>query len=248
MRATPNVYGPIAFQLAPQALAECPDVAVCLRSASSVGFDRDGEALSSLAQMNEVFAHPVAAGFPYASFTRYGDSLREAFPAPAEARTPALSCTVQRAASPGPGVLSFEHLVVIWADPITVGDTSLVDLVRAAVEEVGIKVPVHPRSMSGERRQVLGDLAMILGDRPLPLQLLGSHVHASPATRAWAHELLDRGNAWLWDRYAQYLIEGTLQPLAPERSLSAQIPAGQPARPSARPTHIAELLDRFKVQ
>ena len=204
------------LQLAPQALAECVDVAVCLRSASSIGFDRDAEALSTLTQMNEVFSHPVAAGFPISSFTRYGDSLREAFPAPAEARTPEVSSSVQRAVSPGPGVLSFEHLVVIWVDPISVGDASLLDAVRRAVEEAGIKVPVHARSMTGERCQVLGDLAVILGDRPMPLQLLSGDAHASPATRAWAHDLLGRDLQWMWERYAQYLIEGTLQLLAPD--------------------------------
>ena len=80
MRSTPNVYGPIAFQLAPKALSECSDVAVCLRSASSVGFDRDSEALTTPAEVSKVFVHPAAVGFPRSSFTRYGDSLREAFP------------------------------------------------------------------------------------------------------------------------------------------------------------------------
>jgi hypothetical protein len=44
--AVPNPFGPILFQIKPEALYEATDVAICLRSAGRPGFNRENEALT----------------------------------------------------------------------------------------------------------------------------------------------------------------------------------------------------------
>ncbi len=60
------------------------------------------------------------------------------------------------------------------------------------------------------RRQVMSDLVHVLSGGELPLRLLASRVDVAPETREWAMSLIDRGQPWQFDRYARYLIDGTL--------------------------------------
>jgi hypothetical protein len=246
MRATPCVYGPIALQFAPRALAGADDVAICLRSAAARGFDRVGEALAGVEDVERLYSHPVEAGFPYSSFVKHGDSLREAFPFSAEARRPEVSCTVAHARGAGPEAISLDALVVIWVDRMVVGGRPLVDEVRETVAAFGLATPVHERSTATERRIVQQDIADQLRDGFLQLKLLPSRRGVATETAEWSFGVMEAGLDWLWERYAQYLIEGTLKSMGPTPTSTVRMAA--PSRPASRPVRIAEVLDRFKEQ
>jgi len=53
----PTVYGPIHFVFKPEALLEAQDVAVALRSAGSLGFDRERESLATVEEIERIFAY-----------------------------------------------------------------------------------------------------------------------------------------------------------------------------------------------
>ena len=148
MRAVPNVYGPITLQFAPAALAEASDVAICLRSASSRGFDRDAESLRTADEVEQLFDFPVEIGFPRTADVKYGDSLRSSFPFAKDARRPEISC------SRASGAVSFQALVVVWVDPIDVDGAPLGERVQGAVDAAGLDAVVRERSMM--RRATFG--------------------------------------------------------------------------------------------
>jgi hypothetical protein len=249
--ALPNPYGPIVLQLAPGALGEATDVAVCLRSAGATGFDRIQEALTKAEEVDRAFVHPRGAGFPYSGYPRYGDTLQAAFPEK-EARSLEISCTVGRAPRPGPGAMSFDRLVAVWVDPIAVAGSQLIDLVREALATAGLATPIHERWMESDRRIVLDDIIGVVSHGRVALRALPGRHGIAQQTRVWAGKLLDRELDWLWDRYSRYLLEGTLGPMGGD----AQLPPGgdalspiriRPSPPShSGPVHIAEVLDRLQ--
>jgi hypothetical protein len=108
--------------------------------------------------------------------------------------------------------ISLKELVAVWVDPISIRGGQLVDTVRSAVASSGWPRPVKERYISSERREVLGDIVRYLTDRTGPprLRLLLGRADVSEWTREWAAALLGRDLEWLFDRYAEYLLDGTL--------------------------------------
>lgn len=217
-RATPNPYGPIALQIHPAALLRARTVALCLRSAGATGFSRADESLSDPVRVEDLYRYPAAAGFPRSAYTRYGDALAVAFGLPAEsAHAAELSVDLAN------GLLPANQIIVAWVDPVPIGnDEWLVDRVRALVAAAGWQIPVQERCIGDVRREVYVDLCRILSERPWQLRLVAGRADATPATRAWATELLAAGLAWQFDRFAGYLYEGTLTPLVIERARAAR--------------------------
>ena len=206
--ATPNAYGPIAMQIRPDALLHATDVAVCLRSAGAAGFDREAESLDTTEDVDRIFRYPIDAGFPRSSSTRFGETLRAAFPGRAcELTSCEVSCTISE------GLAPIGATVVVWVDPIDVPGARLVDLVRdqAAAAELG--TIVRERTMIAERRTVIQEVSDLLSVEQLPLRLVAGRHDLSAATRAWAAELVERGLGWQFERYSRYLVVGTLEPI-----------------------------------
>ena len=239
-RAVPNVYGPIALQFAPGALFEATDVAICLRSASSRGFDREAESLRTADEVEQLFDFPLEVGFPRTTDIKYGDSLCSSFSFAKDARRPEISCSTTS------GAVSFRDLVVIWVDPVEVGRVSLKDRVTRAVDAAGLDVKVHERSMMSERRSVLADVVNELGHGFVPLKLLPGRHGVSIGTRDWVDGVRELELDWLWDRYAQYLIDGTLNAMSGSRAPTAYVEQRRPSAP--RPTRVAEILHGLQEQ
>lgn len=78
-RAVPNPYGPIVLQIRPEALLEATDVAIALRSAGAHDFDRVGESLGTIEEIDRIYRHPIGVGFPLSVDTRFGEELQHAF-------------------------------------------------------------------------------------------------------------------------------------------------------------------------
>lgn len=206
-RAVPNPYGPIALQLRPEALLAATDVAVSLRSAGAHDFDRTGESLSTVDEVDRIYRHPVISGFPLSADTRFGEELREAFKGtPIEAKSAELSVTV-----PGE-MVPLSHVSMLRVEPFDIGNVSLERLVSALVREFGLDLMVRPRLM-GERGAVWEDIVRFLSDGPVPLIGLMNRADAHPATQSWMRSIEERRLAWQFDRFASYLYEGTLAPI-----------------------------------
>lgn len=202
-RSVPNPYGPIALQLRPTALLEAGDAAICLRSAGASDFDRDVESLADPDDVDRLFAHPPEAGVFKAMEPLFGERLREAFaPRYPYATSPEASLSVPS------GHLGFGYLVAVWVDPVIVGDRSLLGAVR---ERIDPAVPVLPRWLDDDRRLVYDDVQRVLTEGMPPLlRLLRGRGDVSPVTREWAEAVSDLSLDWQFERFAQYLAEGTL--------------------------------------
>jgi hypothetical protein len=205
-RSVPNPYGPIALQLRPTALLEANDVAISLRSAGASDFDRDVESLADPADVDRLFAHPPYAA-PFAAMEPlFGERLRDAFaPRHPNATSPEASLSIPA------GQLGWGYLVAVWVDPVIVGDRTLLGAVR---ERMGSTVPVMPRWLDDDRRLVYDDLQRILADGMMPLlPLVRGRADVSPVTREWAAAASELGLDWQFERFARYLVEGTINEL-----------------------------------
>lgn len=203
-RAVPNPYGPIAMLLAPQDLEGALDVAISLRSAGASDFDRVRESLGTIDEVDRLFRYPADSGPLASHIVRSGAQLIEAFPDRPQAITPELSCTYRD------GIAPLAHATVVLVDPIAIRGVPLRQHVEDACVAAGVVIRVRERSMGDLRRQVMSDLVRVLVGGQLPLRLLASRVDISAGTRVWARSLLERALWWQFDRYARYLIDGTL--------------------------------------
>ena len=207
-RAVPNPYGPIVLQIRPEALIGAIDVAVALRSAGAHDFDRKGESLSSVQEVDRIYRHPVDVGFPLSADTRFGEELRDAFKgSPIEAKSAEVSATVEAEMVP----LSFVSMIRV--EPFEVQGVEFERVVSALMREFEVEMVVRPRLMGG-RAEVWRDIIQLLSDGPVPLTWLLNRADASEPTRRWMLSLQERDLGWQFDRFATYLYEGTLRPMA----------------------------------
>lgn len=207
-KAVPNPYGPITLQIRPQGLIGADDVAIALRSAGAHDFDREGESLSTLDEIDKIYRHGVESGFPMSVETKFGDELQRAFASsPIEAKSAEVSVSLPEE------MIGLAHVTMVTVEPLVVGDVDLVNVVRALVHHFGWKLSVRPRLM-GERREVWSDLVRFLADGSLPFIQVSNRADASPATRDWIRSIGEKALQWQFDRFARYLCEGTLEPLA----------------------------------
>lgn len=219
--AVPNPYGPIVLQIKPDAMIEATDVAVCLRSAGACDFDRDAEALASVDLVDKLYRYRIGSPFPASTEVLSGRWLSAVFPQ-AKSSSPEISCTVPS------GWLSIDYVAVVWTDPYQIARRTLKEWVIAALEGHGKNLVVQERHCSnGIRRSMYGDLLRLVreGCRSL-LQVVQSQPVDDPM-RDWARSTLDNGIDYNFQRYADYLRHGTIQPL--ETGTIPQMPPPQGA-------------------
>lgn len=198
----PNPYGPIVIQLQPAALLEAVDVAVCYRSAGAAGFNREQEAIAQVEEVDRLFLHPPDSGFPRSSYLKPIPQLQALRPG---ARLPEVSLSV-----PG-GCLPLNHAIVIWTDPYEVGGRSLREWVCAAMNGVGIDLPLWQRFCHEERRALYAELLSFVMTGYTSLRPLTQR--AGPALQTWAADILAQELDYQFRRYSRYLMEGTVRPL-----------------------------------
>ncbi len=194
---TPNAFGPIVLQLAPSVLADATEATF------SIGAATDG--LSDPAALDGLFQYDADAGFPRSTWAAFGERLRDALPA-AEAKS------VEVLVSPRRDVLHLRHVVAVWVDPVTLGETQLIDMVAGLSESAGVPLRIRRRTLlSAGRADVWHEIVRLVepGERPL-IQLM-NRADTSAAFRQWARDLHASRLDWLWDRFARYLREGTLR-------------------------------------
>ena len=201
----PNPYGPIVLQLRPSTLHETADVAVCLRTAGCLDFDRQQEALRRVSDIDDLFFYPPDSGFPESTYVKFSEQLREINP---RATNPEVSCSVEQ------GFLPIDDVIVAWVDPYEISGRPLMAWVQEAMIEAGADFKVHERSCREDRRELYGELLAVIYPETLSLHDIVNGFDAGHSTRLWAEEILANGLAYQFRRFANYLLEGTIQPLA----------------------------------
>lgn len=206
----PNPYGPILFEISPSALLEVTDVAICLRSAGVRGFNREGEALKKIEDVDRLFTYSV--DHPEV-FKRRWPKFKETLQAEFEdlsAQTPEISCTVPS------GMLSIQSVRRVRVDPYTVNGQSLHNWVYRIKTSYGgpiFRVYERDRFKDSSRKSVYNEIAELIREEiPSLSTILQDHTCSQPL-REWAKQILEVNLEWQFKRYAVYLREGTLKPM-----------------------------------
>lgn len=203
-RSTPNPYGPILFQLRPSALLETSDVAVCLW-AGAKGFNREREALNTIADVNRLFLNSSDAPFPESTHVKFQNQLAKEF-GKQKTQGPDISCTVPD------GLLSVKDTIVVWVDPYIVNNHRLLDWVTKITRKYQGQFHIRLRNCQDNlRTNLYNEIAeRIIGKIP-SLNALVQDETCSPLLRNWAKQICMADLEWQFQRYAKYLHEGTLR-------------------------------------
>lgn len=205
--ATPTAYGPIAFVFYPEVLRDALDVAICLRSAGGEGFQREKESLQSVDEVKRIFRSDTLQS-SRSSEVKWKDELEKEFPSKRVGTSPEISCTSSV------GKLSFKHLAFLRVDPYPIGERYLVDIVEDYLLAIGVQVEVKTRGCESPRPAMIRELKHILSEGYIELDTLISSDDVSTDLREWAKQLRLNGLDYQWCRFANYLVNGTLIPLA----------------------------------
>lgn len=198
--AVPNTYGPIVFQVKPEALFEATDVAICLRSAGGDGFNREREALKSVQDVDRLFQHPV--GESKSQYVKTRQELEKEFKQKASA--PEISCTVES------GRLSLQYVSLVRVEPYIIRGQRLLNWVEELKSNSGERFRVFERDRTPSYKNELVDILA----REMPsLPDLSQNLNLSPELRDWAKRVIDRGIEYQFKRFAKYLRNGTLLPI-----------------------------------
>lgn len=217
----PNPFGPILLLMNPRVLESAADVAICLRSAGARGFDRNQESLSTADEVERLFANAYSPEARYGNdYIKFSDRLKREFPEKAGAdrgtMNPELSCAVEGQ------LLSFEYLKEIVVDDYRVSGGLLIDQVKSAAVEHGVRVRISPRRYkSSDRTLVLQDVTSAIEQGIMSLQGVAALPSLSGTTNEWLNQLREAGSQWQFDRYIRYLAEGTMgREAVPARDMS----------------------------
>ena len=222
--AVPNPYGPILLRLKPRALLEAVDVAICLQSAGSAGFNRERESVRTLDEANRLFYDELGQG-PRPAALKFKSRLRQEYGPSAHAVE--VSCTF------GGGVLPLKYLIDVVVDPYFIGSATLAESVQNVACSLGHDLQVDVRS-SGVGEDMYQSLLEAIEKRTPSLSELAEH-STQRGLGEWAARVA-QGTPLLqknFRRYAQYLRAGTIAAAA-----TASV-ASPPPLPKPRPIGIA---------
>lgn len=200
--AVPNAYGPILFQIQPEALFEATDVAICLRSAGKKDFDRKKESLSSVSDVDRLFQYPME-DLKKCSYVKTRQELQRDFTRNASA--PEISCTVMS------GRISLQYVQYVRVEPYLIGEELLAIKVEELKSKNSASFPVYKR----DRCPAYTNELLNILQRGVPsLQDLSENSNVSNELRDWAKRVINRGIAYQFnDSFAPYLYHGTIVPI-----------------------------------
>lgn len=209
----PTVYGPIAFVFNPQALSYATDVAICLRSAGSLGFNRNRESLKSIDDVNRLFVNNCSDD-PNQSRTnsriKSSKSLCEEFKMK-YASYPEISLTIQG------NLLQFSSkLIEIIVDPYLIDGTSLIYKVSQKLLHSDIQTFPHKRRLEGNPGKLIPEIVDILKEGIPTVNELEALPNLSCEFKEWINKLKKNNLCQQWINYAKYLRNGTILPMLEE--------------------------------
>lgn len=199
--STPNVYGPILFKLDPDCIESCDDVAVCLCSAGSDGYDRSAFAIKDTRDIDKLFANTTGMG-PKSTWLQYTTILKKLFTDIPVKGAPEVSCTSTDR------LISLDYVTSVLVDPLVHNGFDL-------HAEVASKLSSH--------HEILGSMAKRQSkkqERYLSLvsNVAAGHVRLKDVAgdsdlEEWKNGLLKNDLGWQYERFAEYLLTGTLSRL-----------------------------------
>lgn len=202
--AVPNVYGPFLIRINPSCLLEAQDIAICLRSAASRGFNRQDESLHTLEQVDSLFLHPK--DHPKGStLLKFKSGLQATFGE--HAQTIEINCTFPNGIIPH----SFWNEIVV--DPYDICGTSLHHETLNLTNTYEVNVRVNSRRVKIPKLEYNQLLAVISKEITNPAALPKDQV--SPRLIKWGRTIDSKSRLLRrnYFRFAEYLREGTISPL-----------------------------------
>lgn len=208
--ATPNTYGPILLVINPAALLEANDVAITLRSAGASDFNREKESLSTLEEVDRLFAYPADSPGLSTAYIKFKEALRKDFHSP-KATNPEINCSF-----PG-GSLPLNYIESIVVDPydfkIFEGD-SLLSFVYYMMKSHNLRCELTKRYCKCYERVALYNeiLSVVFGEQTTFQQILSSN-NISMEMKRWIEQMQQFNLEYQYSRFANYFKEGTIYPV-----------------------------------
>lgn len=211
----PNPFGPVLLVLKPAALRQAGDVAICLRSAGAQGFNRDAESLGTANEVDRLFKNGYTPDGGYASaYLKFSEDLRNAFADRVKGANvqgwmtlnPEVSCTIEKE------VLSFNELDHIIVDQYASDRTALLDVVKERSLKAGVRARIWARKyrVGTNRTAILKDVTRALAAGAGTFAAFSASDGLSKESTDWVKRLAAGNLGWQFDRYAGYLLDGTL--------------------------------------
>lgn len=202
-KAVPNPFGPILFQIKPEALYDTTDVAICLRSAGRPGFDRERESLTSIQDVDCLFQYPVEDS--RRARVKTSQELQRDFTPQASA--PEISCTIVS------GKLPMHYVQWVRVEPFIIGGQPLRVRVEQLKLDSGERFRVFERDRADHYPPYINELIDILVKEIPSLQNLSQGTNVSQELRDWAKGVMDNNIEYQFNRFAKYLRDGTILPI-----------------------------------
>jgi hypothetical protein len=202
----PTVYGPIHFLINPNALLDAEDVALCVRTASSPGFNRESDSLKDINDVEEIFLKTYSEGAPDNWKIKSRSHLCHDFRKRA-VNNPEMSATFPQNLIP----LSFVEKVLI--DPYIFDGVKLIEGLASTDEVHQSGLDFVERIYHPPQSSIFADITHLLISGEAELSCLISGLEFSPQTKDWAKRMDSDGELRSqWHRYAKYLLPGTIDP------------------------------------
>ncbi len=204
-KGVPNPFGPILFQIKPEALSQAEDVAICLCSAGKSGFNRNQESLRSVEDVNRLFSHKIEASKSY--YLKNRKELSQEFNK-TNASFPEINCSIES------GKISLYYVESLKIEPYYIQGQSLKSKVEDIIFKTGqnFNFTIDNRYRVPPYTQELIDLLLL--NRILSLEDLSRHPNAvSPQLKDWASGVMSNNIEYQFNRFVKYLRTGTLLPL-----------------------------------
>jgi hypothetical protein len=204
--ATPNTYGPILLVINPVALIEAQDVSVTLRSAGARDFNREKESLSSIDEIDRLFAYPIDNASHTTAYVKFKEALQKDFHF-VMATNPEINCSFPDE------TLSLKYVQSVIVDPYNFEGTVLQNMVYHLTKSHGNRCEIKRRYCKCPSRTSLYNeiLGIVSGDVPSFQQILSSE-NATTEMRHWIEQMQGFNLEYQFYRFAKYLSEGTLGP------------------------------------
>jgi hypothetical protein len=168
------------------------------------------EALTSVEDIDKLFAYPAEKGYPASCFTKFRKALSIDFHYPGAA-DPEISCDVTD------GFLSFQHVENIIVDPYIIREKPLLVWTHLEIKPFinQMNLPVCERASYHpawqERKKLYNELASLIHTNLPSLREVSRMPQASAEVKMLAGTLIDLKLEYQFRRFANYLKYGTLK-------------------------------------
>lgn len=197
----PNPYGPILLEIDPEALLLANEIAICLRSAGAVDFDRRSEALTSFEDFQKIWADDPQ--FPNSRLIKTSVKLTLDFVKSYKINQPELSCDYSDQLIP------WDFVSWVKVDPYRISGMPLKQIVQRENNPYSTARFIERKGSQVESYQELQNLVSS-GIRTL--DGLRSSTEPSSQLGVWARKISPTLD-YQFKRFADYLEGGTLRVL-----------------------------------